>query len=233
MSDQNLIWVVLAALLLVGVLIGPSQWSLTDRDQAVQKSGSSRPQAAAHKQPTLGSADAPVTMVEFAEFYCPYCANFHWQTFPRIKEEFIDTGKVKYIFRNLVVHGDAAQLAAKAGECALRQDAFWKFHNRIFEVVFKERKEYLSEEDLLNIAGELGLNKRAIKSCLNSAKIGEEIQKDRKRLRDLIDQLPAEEKEKAQRIGTPTFFINGHILIGAQPYSEFKRVIKEELEKAG
>jgi protein-disulfide isomerase len=183
------------------------------------------------EQPTKGVADAPVTIEEFADFYCPYCARHLFQTFPKIDEEYIRPGLVRYVFHNLVVHGGVAQLAAQAGECAHTQGHFWEYHDRLFSVIFEEGKGNLGEEDLKAIAKELGLNEEAFASCLGSEHAKAEVEKDRKILNELLAHVP--EAERPRSIGTPLFFINGHPLVGAWPYERFKAMIDAELAKQG
>jgi protein-disulfide isomerase len=183
----------------------------------------------APEQPTKGVADAPVTIEEFAEFYCPFCARHLFQTFPKIDEEYIRPGLVKYVFHNLIVHGEVAQLAAQAGECAHAQGHFWEYHDRLFYVIFEEGKGHLNEEDLQSLARELGLDEEAFASCLNSDWAKAQIEKDRQILQEFLAKLP--ESEKPRSIGTPLFFINGHPLVGAWPYEKFKAMIDAELAK--
>ena len=222
------------------------------------------------EQPTLGAPDAPVMIIEFAEFYCPFCAKFTWETFPQLERDYIRTGLVRYEMRNLVVHGEHALLAAVAGECAHAQGKFWPFMERIFEAVFPGRSFYqhqqLGVEDLKRVAEEVKLDldvfcrclegyveqydscqsqytqcaqegedvaacREEFSDCLGANPMFQEVLKDQAELRYLIEQLPPQERERAKRIGTPAFFIDGHILIGAQPYNVFKQVIERELEQ--
>lgn len=280
MPSNNLIIIAMIAVLLVGIFIGMSKFDLINRPQKTgEKEAAKTQEKEATKtqekeidsisQPVLGSSDAPVTVIEFAEFYCPYCNKYRQETFPKIYEEYIKTGKIEYVFSNLVVHGPSSLLASVGGECALKNGNFWEFHHRVFEEVFPEENQgshqTLDAKDLREIASEVDLEgfdkclknytkafesckqsytecknsdkskkvcSKQFNSCLSSNEMVKEIAKDQKRLRELINQLPEDEKEKAKRIGTPTFFINGHILIGAQPYSNFKKIIDEELKQA-
>lgn len=224
-------------------------------------------------QPTKGAPDAPVTIVEFSEFDCPFCARFSWETKPNIEADYISKGLVKFVFRNLVVHGSAALLKAVAGECAHEQGKFWEFHDRLFQTVFPGRNVYQHEQldldDLKRVAAAVELDmegfnrctegyeedynrcladyKRCMEEsgdsercaeefgeeanqCLSRNRMMEKIADDREELNRLIAQLPPDEQPEG--IGTPLFFINGHILIGAQPYDNFKRIIDRELERA-
>lgn len=227
-----IVWIVIVAVLGAGALVALN-W-LSSQSSAVKPSPSvsSAPAPAQNipEQPTKGVADAPVTIIEFAEFYCPYCARHLWQTFPKIDQEYIQKGLVKYVFQNLVVHGEEAQLAAQAGECAHAQGHFWEYHDRLFYVIFEEGKGRLNEDDLKAIAKEFGLNEEAFASCLNAEQAKAQIENDRKELDRLLAQVPETEKS---RIGTPLFFINGRLLVGAWPYEKFKAMIDAELVKQG
>lgn len=281
--SNPILLVVIAAVLVAAVLIVASQFSARQKQVVVgpqpeQPSTTlTQPEEPATMptiitaQPTKGSPDAPVTIIEFAEFYCPYCARYLWETYPKIESDYINKGLVRYQFRNLVVHGQPALLAAAAGECAQAGGKFWGFHDRAFETVFVGRNVSQPQElklaDLKRVAAAVGLEVEAFNACLegydtkfnsclfdynnctaagtDQESCGEEfnaclagntmfqkILEDQEELQQLIEQLPPEERAQAERIGTPTFFINGHIFIGAQPYENFKKVIDRELAKA-
>lgn len=276
--------VVVAAILLAAALIAASQLSARQKQlaqpgpapaPATEQPTPTQPQqpvtpTVITAQPTKGSPDAPVTIVEFAEFYCPFCARYLWETYPKIERDYIDKGLVKYQFHNLIVHGPVALLAAVAGECAQAQGKFWPLHDRLFEAVFPGRslaqQKQLGLAELERLAAEAGLEPEGFNrclegysaafdsckadydhctagggetercaeefnTCLEANAMFQKVLEDQEELRRLIAQLPSEEQAQAQRIGTPTFFINGHILIGAQPYENFKAAIERELAK--
>jgi protein-disulfide isomerase len=114
--------------------------------------------------PVLGSADAPVTVVEFTDYQCTYCLRFIQQTFPKLKEQFIDTGKVRWVVRDMPLgfHKNARK-AAQAAHCAGEQDKFWEMRG----VLFANAKK-LEEENLPSYAQTLGLDMTAFDSCLAS-----------------------------------------------------------------
>jgi protein-disulfide isomerase len=216
--SNPIVWIVILAIVVAGALIAinwissrpakPPAQETTTAPAPLPTQPSSTSVENAPEQPTKGVADAPVTIEEFAEFYCPFCARHLFQTFPKIDEEYIRPGLVKYVFHNLIVHGEVAQLAAQAGECAHAQGHFWEYHDRLFYVIFEEGKGHLNEEDLQSLARELGLNEEAFASCLNSDWAKAQIEKDRQVLQEFLAKLP--ESEKPRSIGTPLFFINGH-----------------------
>ncbi|MFH1916490.1 MAG: DsbA family protein [Nanoarchaeota archaeon] len=161
----------------------------------------------------LGNKDAPVTLVEFSDYQCPFCGRFHEQAFPQIKSEYIDTGKVRFVFRDfpLSFH-ENAQKSAEAAECAGEQEKYWAYN----EVLFKNQDK-LSVSDLKGYAKELGLDETAFNSCLDSGKMASEVAKD------MNDGAGYGVK------GTPAVFVNGKLISGAQPFSAFKQAIDAAL----
>lgn len=164
----------------------------------------------------LGKADAPVTIVEFSEYQCPYCKRHVDQTMPKIKENYIDTGKVKYVFRDfpLEFHPNAMP-AALAAECAGDEgnDMYFKMHDELFK-----NQASLSEEKIIEIAKSIGLNMKNFNTCFESEKYKDEIAKD------------IEDGKKLGISGTPGFIINGWLVKGAFPFETFEALIEQELK---
>jgi len=163
--------------------------------------------------PYKGSKNAPITIVEFSDFQCPYCARFHLQTFPQIEENYIKKGKVKFVYRDypLPFHS-SAQKAAEAAECADEQGKFWEMHNIIFE-----NQQSLSIENLKSLAKKLNLDSNKFNDCLDSGKYASEVQKD------------MADGSAVGVTGTPGFIINGELISGAQPYEVFQQIIEAKL----
>ena len=180
--------------------------------------------------PVLGNPDAPVTIVEFSDYECPFCKRHFENSFPQLKAEYIDTGKVKLVFRDLPLtfHDPLATTEAMAASCAREQggdEAYYKYHHAIFEATTSNGNG-LTTEKLYELASDIGLNKDAIKTCVDSDKYREEIQAD------------IQGAQVAGATATPTFFIGpstdtGLIeatrVVGAQPY---EAIIKPAIEKA-
>jgi|SRR3989344_3637096 len=164
--------------------------------------------------PFKGSKKAPITIIEFSDFQCPYCAKFFTQTLPFLEEEYIKTGKVKLVYRDfpLSFHEFAAK-ASEASECADEQGKFWEYHDKIFN-----NQKQINVENLKNWALELGLNTEKFNNCLDSDKYRDEV------LNDIKDGSSAGVQ------GTPAYFINGVLVEGAQPYENFKNIIEKELK---
>jgi len=160
--------------------------------------------------PARGPKDAPVTIVEFSDFECPYCGAAH-DTVEQVMSTY--AGKVRLVYRQfpLSFHPHAAK-AAEASLCAADQGKFWEYH----EALFKNQKK-LDLPDLKAHAGEVGLDTQKFGQCLDSG--------DKKKAVDADQQAGL----AAGVGGTPAFFINGIFLNGAQPIDEFKKVIDGEL----
>ncbi len=177
------------------------------------------------EQPVLGKADAKVAIVEFSDFQCPYCQKFFKETFAQIKSQYIDTGKAKLVFRHfpLPFHANA-QISGAAAECANRQGKFWEYHDLLFNNGQPDGAN-LAAADLKKYADRLGLNnstlgfgKNKFNQCLDGNTTQEIVSSDLKA------------GQAAGVSGTPTFFINGKILVGAQPFSAFQQAIDAALK---
>lgn len=162
--------------------------------------------------PSMGPADAPIVIVEFSDFQCPFCQRFYDQTFKQLMAAY--PGKIRFVYRHLPltsIHPEAFP-AAEASMCANEQNAFWPFHDKIFE-----NQDKLGSDLYLQIASDLKLNTSAFEDCVNTNKYKDQVQVD---------------SDFALGLGvqsTPTFFINGLALVGAQPLTAFNQIIDKEL----
>ena len=162
--------------------------------------------------PVKGSASATVTLIEFSDFQCPFCSRVN-PTLKQIEDEY--KGKVKIAFRNLPLpFHDKAHLAAEAALAAHEQGKFWPMHDKLFA-----NQQALDRPSLDKYAQELGLNMSKFTAALDSGKFKDKVDQD------------AKEGGSFGATGTPTFFINGTRLVGAQPVDKFKAVIDAELKK--
>ena len=182
----------------------------------------------ADNDPIIGNSNAPITIIEFSDFQCPFCAKFHIQTLPKIMDEYIKEGKVKLVFRDFPIQSihSNALLASVAAECANEQGKFKEMHDKLFE----NQNEWNSKDtDNLIIlfnqySLEMGIEKEKFDSCLKNGKYIKEIQKD------------LDDGRTYGVSGTPGFFIGndemGFIeLKGAHPFENFKNVIDTQLKK--
>ncbi len=162
--------------------------------------------------PSKGPSNAPVTLVLFSDFQCPFCARVV-PTLHRLEDTYKD--KLRIVFRDmplLQIHKDAAK-AAEAASCAAEQGKFWEMHDKMFE-----NQNALQVAELKKSAATLGLDSAAFDGCLDSGKYVAEWQKD------------SADAQRYGVAGTPAAFVNGRFLSGAQPYESFAQIIDEELE---
>jgi protein-disulfide isomerase len=207
----------------VGALPASSAASETRRSSAPDGSVADQPYLtdgeryyiSADDDPFLGEKSAPITIIEFSDYECPYCQQFHLETFSRLLEEY--GGHIRFVYRDFPitpVH-DNALPAAIAANCAGELGDYWDFHDGLF------RSEGLGRDAYVQLAASLGVDLPAFEACIDGARYSDEV------LADL---------DYAYRLGvnaTPTFFINGILLVGAQPFENFEAVILQELQRLG
>jgi len=173
--------------------------------------------------PMLGSPNAKVLIIEFGDYQCPSCRMFWKDIEPRLKKEYIDTGKVKLVFRDfpLMRSHPEALLAAMAVNCAGDQQKYWEYHDKVFREQYNKGDDVirLKPADLKKWAKDIKLDPAAFDQCLDSEKYKSEVLKDEA------------DGEAAGVQGTPTFFINGRVMGGAQQYPEYRKVIEELLKQ--
>jgi protein-disulfide isomerase len=175
--------------------------------------------------PSMGKADAPVTLIEFSDYQCPFCRRFFNDTLPALKAEYVDTGKVRYVFRDYPldrIHPKARK-AAEAARCVGEQGKYWQMHDLLFQ-----NQQALEVENLKEYARRLHVDAAAFDACLDGGKYSAEIQKD------------FDEGGAAGVRGTPGFFIGktrpdntieGVPMSGAQPVAVFRREIEKLLNE--
>ncbi|HLD70520.1 MAG TPA: DsbA family protein [Negativicutes bacterium] len=180
----------------------------------------------------LGNANASVTLIEFSDYECPFCKRHFTDVYPQIKKDYIDTGKVKMVFRDFIAvpsHNPLATTQAEAAQCAKDQggdSAYFAFHDQIFAKTTSNGNG-MPVSELSNIARAVGLNVGTFDQCVSSRKFKAEVEKDQA------------DGAAAGITGTPSFVVGkssadgkvtGKIIVGAQPYSAFQAAIEEALK---
>ena len=163
----------------------------------------------------LGNPDAPVTMIIFGDYQCPFCKKMFTETELKLRTEYVLTNKVKMVYRDFPLDSihPFARKAAQAAQCAGSQGKYWAYHDELFK-----KQSEIPTLDFTNLAGSLGLEKTTFKTCLDSEQFAAEVEKDNQDGQALgID-------------GTPATFINGTRIPGAYPYATFKQVIEAALK---
>lgn len=165
-----------------------------------------------------GDPNAPVTMVEFSDFQCPYCGQFFLNTEPKIIEQYVQNGKVRFGYFNYIIYGPASIQAAEAAECAADQGKFWEYHDALFKSQTSENWGGFGADNLKKFAKELNLDTQAFNDCLDSGKYTSLVKTD---------------SSFASSLGvmnTPSFFINGERKIGALPFEAFQQTFEALLK---
>lgn len=168
-----------------------------------------RYEVSADDDPFLGAEDAPIQIVSFEDFRCGFCKRFNDQTIEPLLAEYGD--RVRFVFRDYPILGPDSVQAALAGECAHDQDKFWELHTLLYA------DQILTRDAFIAHATALEMDVPAFTECLDNAVYQSEIQAD------------YQAGASVGVGGTPTFFINGRILVGAQPLESFVQYIEEEL----
>ncbi len=171
--------------------------------------------------PVKGEADAPVTIVEFSDYQCPFCGRYVVETMPRIMDEYVATGQVRYAFKDFPldqIHPQARQ-AAMAARCAGEQGGYWEMHDRLFS----EQESWSGRSDAAGVfadwAGAQGLDEAAFSECLESGRYAAGVEAD------------LQEGVSVGVTGTPAFFVNGRFISGAQPFEVFQAAIEQALQE--
>ncbi len=208
----------LVAVLVIGSFFVFTGNGVTPSGNVVNDGGNNQPivvEASVDDDAILGDEDAPVTIIEFSDYQCPLCERFWSETLPLIREQYIDTGKVRFVYRDFPLSSThpMAQPAAEVSECVRDQggdDAFWEMHDMIFA-----NQQDLSIDNLETWAQDMEYD---ISSCLSSGEFRSEVLKD------------TADAQSAGARGTPYFVIEGKALSGACPFSSFSLAIEAELE---
>jgi protein-disulfide isomerase len=167
----------------------------------------------------LGPANATVTITEYASMTCPHCAAFNETVFPKIKSEYIDTGKVRYVFREFPLDIKAAA-GSMLSRCIARDDGAKYF--AVTDMLFKQQNDWViknTTETLTRIGKQAGLSQQAVEDCLKD--------------QALLDKIAADQKYAAEVLkvdSTPTFFLNGEKIKGETSFEEFDKRIKSLLK---
>ncbi len=168
--------------------------------------------------PILGNKDAKVTIIEYADFQCPFCKKLYDTVFKQLKTEYIDTGKVKFSYQDYAFLGEESNFSAEAAKCAQDQGKFWEFHNYLYDNQGGENEGAFSLANMKKFGIAVGLNTKDFNTCVDSR----------------IHKVDVEsETQGANQYGvqaTPTVFVNGKRFEGAQSYATFKQAIEEALK---
>lgn len=163
--------------------------------------------------PVLGDPNAPLTIVQFADFQCVYCGIFSREIMPDLMKTYVDTGKVKFEWRHFPIFGEQSYAAAHASACAHEQYAFWAYHDILYGVGGTESDAAGTTDEFVDIASSLNLNIEQFRTCFTEQRYAGQIDSDYN-------------EGRAQNVtGTPSFMINGRLFVGAHPIETWHRVL--------
>ncbi len=213
-----LLWLLYPVIFLLGLGSGWLIWghkSAVDpaQDSAVNiNQNLKRTNVQVDDDPSIGPENAPITIVEFSDYQCPFCTKWHDEVFNQLMTDY--KGTVRFVYRDFPLYSihPQSQSAAEAADCAGEQGKYWQYHNALFS-----EKYSLGSDAYTRYAAEEGLNPEQFAQCMSDHRFKSEVDADFK---------------YATTIGvssTPTFFVNGLAVVGAQPYEVFKELIDKEL----
>jgi protein-disulfide isomerase len=203
-------WFVIGAVILVVLVVAGVAFAL-----ASQGKGAAVQDASSEK--SKGSATAQVVVEEYADFQCPACRRFFEGPARQLEEEYVSTGKIKFVFRHYAFLGQESRWAAEASECANEQGRFWDYYTKLFTEQGGENMGGFSKPNLQRFAGELGLDAARFNQCLTSGKYTASVFDD-------INQAAS----KGVR-GTPTLFVNGQPVDRGSDYAVLRQAIEAAL----
>lgn len=218
--------VAVVALIVAAVFALTSPFGDADQDATASAPGAAQPQdgseaTSGRQDPlSLGEPDAPVVLVEYSDFQCPFCGKFARDTEPELIDRYVDDGTLRIEWRDFPYIGSESYMAAHAGRAAALQDKFWEFHDAMYADQPPPNSGQVDEAYLVDVAERIGLDVPRFRKDLFSGDVAAAVAKDfREGLSRGVN-------------GTPAFFLNGQMIVGAQPLDVFVRAIEQAAAKA-
>jgi len=181
-----------------------------------QGAGTAQPKSASVEL-SLGAADAPVVVVEYADFQCPYCGKFALGTEQQLRKDYVDSGKVRFVYRHFAFLGNESTWAAEASECANEQGRFWDYHDKLYQEQRGENQGAFSQDNLKRFAADLGLDTQKFNQCLDSGKYESQVR------------AAFDEALRLRIDSTPTILVNGQLLQDGSRYPVLQAAIEAAL----
>lgn len=204
-------WVI--GLIVAVVLVGIGAIALQQNQNKVESVETSQDKS-------MGNADAPVVVVEYGDYQCPACGRFASTVKPKIVEEFVNSGQVRFVFRSFQFIGEESQWAAEAAECANEQGKYWEYYEKLYSSQAGENAGAFRKENLEGFAAALGLQTEQFNQCLASGKYTKKVEA---------------ETLEAQKLGlrsTPSLLVNGELVDGGGQYEILSAKIRQALSKS-
>jgi len=183
-------------------------------------SGSGESQVATedtYQTKSLGASDAAVVVVEYSDFQCPYCRQFATGAGEQLRDEYVEGGDVRFVYRHLAFIGPESTWAAEAAECAEAQGRFWDYHDKLFEQQGAENSGAFSKGQLKRFAAELELDQQRFDTCLDSGEF------------EGIVEAEVEQAQRRRISSTPSILVNGQLVEGAASYQVLQAAVEGAL----
>jgi protein-disulfide isomerase len=208
----------MAAQAAAGLVPSQQQPSAAAPSQAPSAPGAPVKIALKSTTPYLGASSAKVTVVEYADYECPFCEKFFSGVWPELYAKYVKTGKIKFFYQDFAFLGPDSNTAAEATHCAADQNKFWQYHDYLFSNQGQEGSGWATADHQKQFAQAVGLNTAQFNQCLDSGKYKTEV----------LNETAAGKSYGVS--GTPTVFVNGVAIVGAQPASAFEKAIDAALK---
>jgi protein-disulfide isomerase len=179
--------------------------------------GSSAESGGLSPEKSLGAADAKVVVVEYSDFQCPYCQQFATGPERQLREEYVDSGTVRFVYRHLAFIGDESTWAAEASECANEQGRFWDYHDKLFDEQAGENQGAFSKNNLKRFAADLGLDAEQFNQCLDSGEYRDQVRED------------VRGAQRRQINSTPSILVNDQLIRNGANYQVLQMAIEAAL----
>ena len=209
--------IIISGLLIVGALVYQPGVNKAGKNSLASKTGDPRTATLEiGASPVLGQTEAPVTMIVYGDYQCPFCKDQADKVELRLRKEYVETGKLKIVFKHFPLESihPYARPSAIAANCAFAQGKFWEYHDELYK-----NQANLDKINFKTLAGSLGLNTETFSTCLKDPKVNETV------TQDLESGIALGIK------GTPASFIDNVYVEGAYPYNSFKDIIDGQLAK--
>lgn len=184
------------------------------------EAAAARPTPTSQPRPSLGDPAAPVAIVEYADYQCPFCGAFAREVQPQIESAYVKSGKVRFEWRDFAWMGAESKVAANAARCAADQGAFWKYHDRLYASPVAPNRGTFTRARLIADAAAIGLDTETLGACVDDGRHRVAVEAD------------TAEATRLGMSGTPTFVIDGQRIVGAQPFATFAAAIDAALARA-
>ncbi len=232
-STRRIVTVAAVVAVVAALLVGVVLTSAEDTGEAAQEASATSAQSEDPREleeqvglarrnadavTAIGDVDAPLVLIEYSDYRCPFCGKFARDTMPVLMEEYIDTGKIRFEWRDLPVFGEESMKGAMAARAAGEQGRYWEYHDAMYADAPERGHLEITDKKVLAWAKEVGVEDLTqFEADLDDPDLRAQVERD------------AEQARQIGATGTPTFVLGGQIMVGAQPVDAFRDLIDEQL----